>query len=322
MSPHNRTTLHPLFAKMVSPLILIGSLILLYPATPQARSNSKILIINSDGSVEKYQQAEAGFRQSLGIQAGSIVTVQLDGDNATNLGKRITQENPELIYSIGSKALQLAIPESGNRPLLFSSVINWERFGRAKNRYGIANELSLPQELAYLRYLLPERKRIGLLYDPRYNRERMTEARLLARESGLELVEQIVERPENLPIALNTLLPKVDLLWLMADPGVLVDRPAIEKIFAAAAQYKKPVYAYSEAMLGFGASVVVAADGPTIGRQAANLALSILQKNSIEEGVQAPAGSRITLNTCQLSTLKANYNKDALDAVNQLVECR
>jgi putative ABC transport system substrate-binding protein len=72
----------------------------------------------------------------------------------------------------------------------------------------------------------------------------------------------------------------------------------------------------------YGASLVVAADTPTIGRQAANLAQSILRHEPIAEAVQAPAGSHITLNVCQLGKLKASYNEDALDSVNQLLECR
>lgn len=302
-------------------LMLVASLLSM-PGFGVTEPGSRILVINSDNTVEKYQQAESGFRQGLGAASHSVVTVSLNGNESMNIGQVIAREKPDLVYSIGSRALQLAIPESTHVPILFSSVINWERFGRGKNRYGIANELSLSQELAYLRYLLPEPKRIGFLYDPRYSQERISEARRLSLENNMEMVDQTVDQAGNLGQALDTLLPRIDLLWLMADPGVLVDRKAIEKIFAAAARYQKPVYTYSEAMVGLGASVVVAADNPTIGRQAANLAVSILNKTPVDEGIQVPAGSRIILNACQLDKLKTRYNEDALDEINQLVRCR
>ena len=110
-------------------------------------------------------------------------------------------------------------------------------------------------------------------------------------------------------------------MWLIADPGVLADKATVEKIFASSAQLKKPIYTYSDAFVNYGASLVIAADTPTMGRQAANLAQSILLHESIKELVQTPAGSTITLNTCQLGKINAGYNEDALDSVNQLVGC-
>jgi putative ABC transport system substrate-binding protein len=313
---------HTLQALITSSLTLLGAFGA-YSDSAAAQAKAKVLIINSDSSVEKYRQAEDEFRQQISAEAGRIVDVKLDrtGDPEA-LKKLISSEQPDLIYSIGSKAYQLAYQYGSDKPLLFSSVINWQRFGLGKNRYGVANELSLSQELSLLRYLLPSQKRIGILYDPRFSSERVTEARKFAGEVGLALVEQVVDDAGKLKSALDGLLPKVDILWLIADPGVLADRAAIERIFAATEKQKKPVYTYSDAFVRYGASLVVAADTPTIGRQAANLAQSILRKEPIGEAVQSPAGSHITLNVCQLGKLKANYNEDALDSVNQLVDCR
>lgn len=289
----------------------------------EAQAKPKVLIINSDGSVEKYRQAEDEFTRQIKASVDRIVDVQLDqSDQPEALEKLIDSEKPDLIYSIGSKAYQLASQFGGSKPLLFSSVLNWQRFERGKNSYGVANELSLSQELSLLRYLLPGVKRVGILYDPRYSRERVAEARSYAGEVELSLVEQVVEDAGDLKDGLSSLLPKVDVLWLIADPGVLADRAAIEQIFAAGDKQKKPIYTYSDAFVRYGASLVVAADTPTMGRQAANLAQSILRHEPIAEAVQSPAGSHITLNLCQLGKLKASYNQDALDSVNQLLECR
>lgn len=311
-----RTPFQTLFAAL---LLAVSALA---PSTSQAQAKPKILIVNSDSGVEKYRQAEEQFRREIGDYAGRIVDVALDQtEQPEALAKLIGDENPDLIYSIGSKAYQLADQSRSGKPLLFSSVINWQRFERGKNSYGVANELSLSQELSLLRYLLPNARRVGVLYDPRYSRERVDEARAYAKEVELTLVEQVVGDIDDLHKALDGLLPKVDVLWLIADPGVLADRATIERIFAAGEQRQKPIYTYSDAFVRYGASLVVAADTPTIGRQAANLAESILRHEAIAETVQSPAGSHITLNLCQLGKLRARYNPDALDSVNQLLEC-
>lgn len=288
-----------------------------------AQAKPKILIVNSDSTVEKYRQTEDEFRHEIGAYAGRIVDIDLDRASRPDaLDQLIAAENPDLIYSIGSKAYQLASQSRKDRPVLFSSVINWQRFERGKDSYGVANELSLSQELSLLRYLLPNARRIGVLYHPDYSRERVAEARAYAKQVGLTLAEQVVKDADGLEDALEALLPKVDVLWLIADPGVLTNREAIQAIFRAGEEQQKPIYTYSDAYLSYGASLVVAADTPTIGRQAANLAESILRHEAIAEAVQTPAGSHITLNLCQLGKLKARYNEDALDSVNRLLECR
>lgn len=320
-----RNLLATFLNKSSLPGLLLAAFVSL-PGATDAQTKPKILILNSDGSVEKYRQAEDRFKEEIEDYAGRIVNLDLSRAGPPEaLEKRIDDENPDLIYSIGSKAYQLASQSPGDTPLLFSSVINWQRFGRGKNSYGVANELSLSQELSLLRYLLPSVRRIGILYDPAYSRERVAEARAYSSEVGLTLVEQTVGEADGatgLHKSLDTLLPKVDVLWLIADPGLLADRAAIEQIFQAGDTQRKPIYTYSDAYLRYGASLVVAADTPTIGRQAANLAESILRHEAIADPVQAPAGSHITLNLCQLGRLKARYNEDALDSVNRLLECQ
>ncbi len=320
-------TLFKLMIKlMIKPPVCLGLLsVLCCPliSTSAAAAQAKILIVNSDDTVNKYRQVKEAFKLQITPFASRIIDFNVQQSQQPELlEKLIKDESPDLIYSIGSQAYQLAAQYGGNKPVLFSSVINWQRFERRDNSYGVANELSLSQELSLLRFVLPGLNRIGVVYDPSYSTERITEARNEARELGLTLVEQTVTEADPLDKNLDGLLAKIDVLWLIADPGVLADRSAVEKIFTASTQQKKPVYTYSDAFMNYGASLVVAADTPTMGRQAANLAQSILQREPIKETVQSPAGSHITLNACQLGKLNTAYNSDALDAINQLLECR
>lgn len=306
--------------RFIQSVTVITALCIPLPAAT-AQSAAKILLVNSDAAVDKYRQVENVFRAQIPFDVGRVVAVALDPSQAPEaLEKLFRDENPALIYSIGSKAYQLASQFGGDKPVLFSSVINWQRFERRGNHYGIANELSAAQELSLLHYIFPALHRVGVLYDAQYSQQRIAEARIQAAEVGLTLVAQVVEDGDT-DSALEALLPQIDVLWLIADPGVLADRNAVEDIFAASEEQRKPVYTYSDAYLSYGASLVVAADTPTIGRQAANLAQALLRHESVTETVQTPAGSHITLNPCQLGKLKIEYNDEALDSVNRLLEC-
>jgi putative tryptophan/tyrosine transport system substrate-binding protein len=305
--------------------LLFASLTVVYAAMSIAQDlPHKILVLNSNRSVDRYQRTEDEFRRQMRGQTIVDVNLEETDMDAEGLRELIARENPDLIYSIGSQAFQLGGEYGGDKPQLFSSVINWRRFPRRANVYGIANELSLSQELSLLRYLLPKAIRVGVVFDPKFNRERVAEAHTYSLEVGLTLEEKPIENSTNEEVedAVDELLPQIDVLWLIADPGILTDRDRVEGIFQAADEAGKPVYAYSDVFVRFGASLVAAADIPTIGRQAAALAQSILRHEKPGETVQPPAGSRITLSVCHLGKLKVGYNEDALDSVSQLIECR
>ncbi|KJV06015.1 hypothetical protein VZ94_14050 [Methylocucumis oryzae] len=108
-------------------------------------------------------------------------------------------------------------------------MINWQRFPRSPNNYGVANELSLSQELSLLHYLLPAVRKIGVIYNPSINQERINQARAQMAELGLTIAEQTLTEPLQLDELLQQLLPTVDALWLIADPTVLSDKDSVEK---------------------------------------------------------------------------------------------
>ena len=316
------------FSKSINRLILklIFQLVILFlmGVVPAFADNpSKIFIVNSDATVTKYREVKLAFISQLNKQTNSTVEFTID-DNHTpeQLEKLIKSENPDLIFSIGSQAYQLSSQYGENNPILFSSAINWQRFGHRDNTFGIANELSMSQELSLSRYVLPGLNRIGVIYDPKFNTERIAEARKQATELGLTLVELNNFEADSLEKNVEELLSKIDILWLIADPSVLSDKDTVEKIFNLSTEHKKPIITYSNAFMSYGASLIIAADTPTMGRQAANLAQNILLHERIKEVVQTPAGSHIALNVCQLNKINIRYNADALDAVNQIIECK
>lgn len=134
---------------------------------------SKVLIINSDNAVYRYEKNAIEFKKVLQQNAYQWTEFNLDSHaNAeVELKQLIQQENPALIYCIGSKAYSLARNVAANKKLLFSAAINWRRLDIGENTYGVSNELSSAQEISLLRYFFPAIKTIGLLYNDKFSRE-------------------------------------------------------------------------------------------------------------------------------------------------------
>jgi len=287
-----------------------------------AQSN-KILIVNSEETVYRYEKIATEFKKVLQQNAYQWNEFNLDSHaNAeAELKQLIQQENPVLIYCIGTQAYSLVRNVAPHKKLLFSAAINWQRLNVGEGTYGVANELSSAQEISLLRYFFPTIKTIGLLYNDKFSREYVETIKKDASASGINIINKPINDAQEIGEALNEMLPKIDMFWIISDPVVLSSKESVQQIFQSAQQHKKPVYAYSDVYIEQGAVLAISADIATIGRQSAGLAMMVDQGKMPAGTVQSPAGSMVTLNKCALDALKLTFNQDALDSVNKIVGC-
>lgn len=285
--------------------------------------SSKVLIVNSDNTVFRYEKMATEFKKVLQQNAYQLTEFNLNShaDAEVELKQLVQQEDPDLVYCIGTKAYSLARNYAPHKKLLFSAAINWRRLDIGEGTYGVANELASAQEISLLRYFFPTIKKIGLLYNNKFSREYVETIKKDALALGINVINQPINDEKEISEALKELLPKIDMFWIISDPIVLSNKESVQQIFQLAQEQKKPVYAYSDVFIEQGAVLAVSADIATIGRQSASLAMMI-NKDKVPAGtVQSPAGSTVTLNKCILDALQLNFNKDALDSVNKIVGC-
>jgi len=285
---------------------------------------SNVLIVNTDNSVARYREIATEFRNSLQKNAYQWQEYDLRGQDTADseLQQLIQSKTTGIIFCIGTKAYSLARNYSKDKKLVFSAAINWRRLGIDDKTYGVSNELTPNQEMSLLRYFLPAVKKIGVLFNGKYSREYLESIKQDAKTLGIVIIEHEVNNESEIGSALETLLPDVDICWLISDPIVLGSQESVQQIFQSAKQFNKPVYSYSDIFIAHGAVLSVSADIATIGRQAANLAI-LMDTNQVSAGtVQIPAGSMITINKCTIDNLHLKFNQDALDSVNKIVDCK
>lgn len=289
---------------------------------------NKVLIINTDSSLPRYRQMATEFSTVLKKEHYKLVELNMAEFNSTDtesqLEKLIQVEEPSAIYCIGSKAYLLAKDHTKDIPLFFSAAINWQRLGTNDKTYGVTNELSPEQELMILRDLFPNIKKIGLFYSNEVNREYVEAIKQKTATFNMQLIAQEISAnssKEEIKTALDELLGKVDLFWMISDPVVFDTKDTIEQIFRATKQQQKPVYAYSNIYIKYGAVLAVSADDSVIGRQVANMILMLLDNKNLTTPIQRPLGSEISLNLCIVEQLGMTLNKYALDSVNTIVNC-
>ncbi len=284
-----------------------------------ADEGPKIMLINSNASVDKYRVAQEEFRKSI---SSPVVEIDL-GEKKWKLAEiedLLYDEYPDLVYCIGTKAYLLANKYISERNIVFSSIINWRRLPVAKKTYGVSNELNPEMQITLYRYIFPGVKRIGVLYSEKYNKHWFNSAREAAKAMGVEIIgRSLSKRRDTLP-ALKDLLDEIDALWLISDPVVMSDKDTLIELFKQCHVHKKPILSYHDAFAEYGAVLIVSVDNPTTGRQAAAISREVLSGDVVKKKVQLPAGSHIILNLKKANEYGLKYGEMALSVVNRIIE--
>ncbi len=298
--------------------VFILVILSLLPRPLLAMKNGKIVVFNSDTSVERYSIAHTVFKSKIG---NLVEEIDLGNEKLSKkkIKKKIRKIDPDVIYCIGSKAYQLVHKVAKNKNVIFSSTMKWQLLPIGKNTYGVSNEIPQSTNLMMYRYFFPDIKKIGVLYSKSYNKKWLKIAKADADKIGVEIIGKAIRKPEEVVSALKELLPKVDALWLTIDPIVLHNKESVKNVFMQSEAARKPVFAYSNVFASYGAVLILSADISTIGKQAAVLALDILENQEITEKIQNPVGSSITLNMKKVKEYGITLNEDALDSVNEII---
>ena len=284
-----------------------------------ADMKTKIMLINSSGTVEKYSVAQEEFKNAI---PQPVIEIDLSKEKweLSDIEDRLYDEYPDLIYCIGTKAYLIANKYVSEKKIIFSSIINWRRLPLTKNTYGVSNELHPGFQITLFRYIFPKVSKIGVLYSEEYNGQWIRKAKQDAAEMGVEIIGKAVGKSRFTFPTLKALLPEIEALWLISDPVVIPDKQTLLELFAESDAQKVPIFSYHPTFTEYGAALVVSVDNPTTGRQAAAIAMDVLNNAKVKDKVELPAGSHIILNLKKVKAYGLQYKEMALGSVNQLIE--
>jgi putative ABC transport system substrate-binding protein len=249
-------------------------------------SAKRVLLLQSDGSVEIYRTAASAFAAALPVRTELH---DLGGDREK--GREVLRQrggSTDLVVAVGALAASLA-REEAVAPVLYCAVLNPERYGLTSRTPGVSFEVAPRDVLEALRQALPGRNRIGVIYDPAKSGGTVREAERIAGAMGLRIVKQEANRPEDVDFLFRSLRPEIDLLWLLPDSTV-VTRESFELLALQAAEARIPLVAFAEAFARQGALLAFYPDPAAVGRQCGEIASRLLrgEVSAAEIGARAP----------------------------------
>lgn len=243
--------------------LLIGWLFLLAQAT---QAGTVTLVLSDNGGPFKE------FADTLGDQfARGAWSIALQGKHdAVDLGVRT-----DLIVTAGSEALSRILTRGGSTPVL-ATLITRSAFEQVladhpgSRRVGaIFLDQPAARQAAFLRQLLPDANRIGMLGRRDSSASLRTYRGALSSQGQTLEIEDSESDAAFLP-ALAALLPRVDAFLAIPDTR-LFNRESIRPLLMTALRHRRPVIGYSQSMVTAGALAAVFSSPAQIALQAAEL---------------------------------------------------
>ncbi len=291
-TPSEGITRHPNLVFLL-PALCLWALIL--TASPAVAADVAIL---KSADVAYYQQAIQAFRESLPSNT-TVTEYNLAGnlERGREIARSLRAAPPALVFSVGLKGALAAKLELVDTPVVFCLVLNPESHGLpTPNMTGIQMRVPPATQLASIQTLAPHARRIGLIYDSIESGTMVVDAERSARKLGVQLVAVPIKNQSDLPGALGKLLPTVDLFWLLQDPTI-VTGDSVDFLIKATLDAKVPLFGFSPTLVQQGAVGALVVNARDIGRQAGDLATTIL-RGSVppQHQLQDPAHPQLALN--------------------------
>ncbi len=234
-----------------------------------------------------------GFLQGLadeGIVEGENLTVlyenaQADGGTASQIMDSFMAKKVDMICAIATPMAQSAYgaAKKDGLPVIYTAVTDpiLAELANADGTpvgevTGTSDKLPVEKQLEMIRAILPEAKKIGIMYSTSEvnSVSAIEEYKAAAPEYGFEIVESGISATADIPLAADSLLEKVDCINNLTDNTVVSSLPLI---LDKAAKKNIPVFGSEIEQVRIGCLATVGLDYIDLGKQTGVMAAKVLK---------------------------------------------
>lgn len=251
-----------------------------------------------------------GFKQGLdseGIKY-DLVEQSAKADDATNtqIAQQFVSQNVDLVCGIATPSAQACYNASYEEkiPVIFNAVSDPVAAKLAKSETeamdgisGVSDKLPVEAQLKLIREMLPDSKKIGILYTTSEANSVSTidDYKSQADTYGFEIIEKGITNAAEIPQAIDLLLTEVDCITNMTDNTVVDNLPVL---LEKANTKNIPVFGSEEEQVGNGCIASAGIDYIELGKKAGVMAARVLKGENIASiPYETMTESKITINT-------------------------
>ncbi|MBU0700879.1 ABC transporter substrate-binding protein [bacterium] len=267
------------------PCLLI-SLFCLSPKTCTAGSGIAIIVSRQ---IQPYMVVVNEIK--AGIDA-VFYEYNLNGDkrNVRKIIPEILSKKPDLIVAIGTEAAEGCSGRTSGIPTIFTMVLN--PYILKLNMSGVAMDISARMQIQSLKKILPNAKKIGVIYNPRVSASLISAAK---KENISLLAFPVSSEPQVMPALKNMLSQQIDAFWLVPDP-IVASQSISRYIMETTIKANVPVMSPSPSFVKNGALFSISAGYNQIGKQTVRLIQRILDNGNTQISIEEPKEPLLTIN--------------------------
>jgi len=257
---------------------------------PAVQADTQKIALAQFGPDTSLQQLADGFKAALSKSGLSVVYdeghVNFDRSLVPQFLNRLSAARPDLMLTVTTPLTQSAKQVLAKRdfPIIFAAVSDPVQAGLLTSwahgeplLAGVSNIPDFDGTLAFMKTLLPDLQRLGILYNTGDDSDLSFLARLetAAPRHGLRLVRIGVDNANDIPQRVMSAQGRTDALFV---PSSVMLQPASPAIASAAARIKMPVFGSNAPTVDKGHMLAVfAADFYRVGEKAGELAARVLR---------------------------------------------
>lgn len=186
---------------------------------------------------------------------------------------QIKKKQPDIIFILGTNALELISREIKDIPVVFSTVlVNNRVFG--DNVTGVSLDIPWNIKLKETKKILPNKERIGIIYSSKTTP--INEIRLSCQELGFKPLIKKIDAPKDFPRIIKEFSWQIDCFLMIVDTTLYLPQ-VTEYLLLESLKAKFPVIGLSSYYTKAGAVLSFDCDYKDLGRQAGEISLRILQ---------------------------------------------
>jgi len=230
----------------------------------------------------KQALAAAGYTEAKGLK-WQFQTAQGNTAIAAQIARKFVGDKPDVIVAIATPSAQAVVAATKSIPVVYSAVTDPvaaqlvpSMDPSGTNVTGVSDALALDRQVALIKKVVPQAKRVGMVYNPGEANSVVVVKRLreLLPKSGMSLVEATAARTVDVGAAARSLVGKVDVIYTNTDNNVVSAYEALVKVGIDA---KIPLVASDTDSVKRGAIAALGVNYHDLGVQTGKMVVKILK---------------------------------------------
>lgn len=225
---------------------------------------------------------QAGYTEAKGLK-WQFQTAQGNTAIAAQIARKFIGDKPDVIVAIATPSAQAVVAATKTIPVVYSAVTDPVAAqlvpsldASGTNVTGVSDALSLEKQIELIRKVVPDAKKIGIVYNPGEANSVVVvkSLRELLPKSGMSLIEATAARTVDVGAAARSLVGKVDAIYTNTDNNVVSAYEALVKVGDSA---KIPLIASDTDSVKRGAIAALGVNYYDLGVQTGKVVIQILK---------------------------------------------